>query len=216
MLKKANKWLRDTIKPYKYENQKIRDQRQIIDGIVNFVVGGIKIIFQLINLMIIVPIKALVADWRNFTVKYKEIGQGDISKIEPTFQRMITGFVQILTSPIIPFRIILRLFLTPKDGVSVFSNNGLKTIVDEYFKDTPEPEQNGIRSFAAVMGDKIPDNIVIKAKKYDQNKQKDIDQLNKILAKPTLTYYKMREIKARIEQETSAKSRMANTTNVSI
>ena len=202
MFKQANKWIKDTIKPYKHENQKTRDQRQLIDGIVNFVVGTIKLLFQLINLMLIVPIKALIADWRNFTSKYREIGQGDIAKIVPTFQQAITGFVQLITAPILPFRIILRLILTPIGGVSVFANEGLKRLVDEYFKTTSEPEpEHGIKTFTMAQVDKVPDDLRLKLKKYNQNKQKGSAELNKILSKPILSYYKMKEIKDKIDHE---------------
>lgn len=201
MFKKANKWLRDTIRPYKHENQKVRDQRQLIDGIVNFVVGLIKLIFQLINLMFIVPIKALIVDWRNFTTKYKEIGEGDISKIVPTFKRFITGLVQVLTSPIIPFRIILRLILTPAEGVSVFANSGLKSIVNDYLDKNQAPRSGETMGVSAmVMDDSIPQAISAKAQKYTEHKQKDSDELNKMLKNPLLPFYvRMTEVQDKIK-----------------
>ncbi len=200
MLKQANKWLRDTIKPYKHENQKIRDQWQLIDGIVNFIVGAVKLLFKLTNLMLIVPIKALVSDWKNFTTQYKEIGAGDIAKIIPTFQQFVTGLVQILTSPILPLRIIFRLLITPKDGISALTNSGLEKLVDEYLKNNNEPQAMVSLSITKVSDD-VPLGISNKVKKYVKNDQKDSKKINEILSKPILTYYKIKEIKSMINHE---------------
>lgn len=204
MLKQANKWLKDTIKPYKYEDQKIRDQRQLIDGVVNFVVGAIKLLFKLINLMLIVPIKALIVDPKNFAAKYNEIGQGDIATIISTFQQFVTGFAQLLTSPILPFRIFFRWLITPTEGISVLKNSGLKRLVDEYLKDNGEPQT--MRSFGiAKVSEGIPLGISNKVKKYVRNNQKDSKKIDEILSKPILTYYKMKEIKDLINLETNFK-----------
>lgn len=51
---------------------------------------------------------------------YKEIGEGDISKIVPTFRQFITGVVMTLTSPLLPIRMMIRFFMTPANGFSVF------------------------------------------------------------------------------------------------
>lgn len=201
MLKQANKWIRDSFKPYKYDDQVTRDKRQLIDGVVDTVVGGINLIFQLINLMLIVPIKALVQDPKHFTTAYREIGTGDISKIVPTFRQFVTGVVMTLTSPLLPLRMLIRWFLTPAAGVSVFANKGLKAVVDQYFQDNKEPSTDTMGMFSAQKIDDMPDRIVEKAKKYTKNSQRDSDKLNSILSKPTLTYYKMKEIKEIIENK---------------
>lgn len=210
MLKQATKWVKEFGKPYKYEDQKTKDKRQLIDGIVNFVVNTIKTIFKLINLMIIVPIKALVTNAKDFTNEYNKIGSNDIDTIVPTFKSAVTGLVQVLTSPLIPIKIIARLILTPVGGVSVFANEGLKKVVDEFFKNTPQPDGKGIKTFAFTKDDDIPERIVSKSKKYCDKQQKDSDKLTKILSKPTLTYYKMKEIRKLIDNESSCKNERAH------
>lgn len=204
MLKQATKWVKDSFKPYKHENQKLRDKRQLIDGIVNLVVGTVQLLFKLINLIFIVPIKALITDPKNFTKKYNEIGKDDIETIVPTFRKAISGLVMTLTSPLLPIRILLRLFLTPKEGISIFANAGLKKLVDNYFRENEPPKSDGFSTFAAKTDKQLPIEIDQKSKRYEENKQKDSSELRKILSKPTLTYYKMLEIKSKIEEQSEA------------
>lgn len=199
MLKQVTKWVKEFGKPYKYEDQKTKDKRQLIDGIVNFVVNTIKTIFKLVNLMIIVPIKALVTNAKDFTNEYNKIGSNDIDTIVPTFKSAVTGLVQVLTSPLIPIKIIARLILTPAGGVSIFTNNGLKKTVEAYFEKNSEPKDGALLSHSFKADDEIPKDVQAKVDKYCEHKQCDHDKIKAILEKPTLTYYKMKEIKEQID-----------------
>ncbi len=199
MLKEANKWIKDSVKPYKYEEQKNQDFTQAIDGLVNVIVEPLKLIGLILFLLIIAPIKALVLDIKNFFNQYDQLTKESVENLVPTLRMVVTGIMQVLTSPLLPFRIILRMFLTPEEGVSVFSNAGLKKVVDDYLSNVEKQVKPDSTMEMLNQSDPIPEDMSKKIEKYIAHKQKDSDKLEAILKKPILTYMKFVEIKEIIE-----------------
>lgn len=194
------KWGNDSFKPYKYQSQKEKDITQVVDGIVNLVVGVFKLVGTILNLLIIFPIKSMLLDFKGFFTKYNELSKEDKNALIPTFRLALTGLFQVLTSPLMPFRIIFRMIATPKDGVSVFENAGLKKLVDEWLKNNQEPSSQGVTiASTSTLNNELPKELQLKIDKYITNNQKDAVALKELVKKPTLTYFKMKELKERID-----------------